>query len=261
MSQVSFKESVSRYEAKFLIPEVMVDPIREHIQAMCSPDPYTGPDGLYMVNNLYFDTLDLRFYHDTRFKQYVRFKPRIRFYGMELGEFVWLEVKHKLRNVTWKVRRRTDSAILPRCFDTLPFPTDGRDNITDSFEDIVLRYNAKPILQVRYVREAWVSDIDTYGRITFDHALTSKTLYGADSLIADDTFLPFDDAISTGFRGDESPVVLEIKTNVDVPLWVVGMIRMFGLKRVGFSKYCNGLERSASEILVGDRGLSRKMIR
>lgn len=248
-------EIVSRYEAKYLIPESLALAVRDHVRGLCSPDPHTGPDGRYLVNNLYFDTLDLRFYHDTRFKQYARFKPRIRFYGAEPGDTVWLEIKHKVRNVTWKVRRRADSSVLAHIFDGFPPAAEGRAvvSLSDSFEDIVTRFGARPVLQVRYIREAFVSDLDDYGRITFDRGLCCRPLVGPDSLLSGEPYVPFDDPVSTGFPSVQSPVVLEIKTDVHVPTWVNALVRTFGLQRRGFSKYCVALERALPEAVEGDR--------
>jgi hypothetical protein len=252
-------EVVSRYEAKYLVPETLAQAIRDQVRGLCSPDRHAGPDGRYLVNNIYFDTLDLRFYHDTRFGQYTRFKPRIRFYGPEPGDVVWLEIKHKVRNVTWKVRRRADSALLPGLFDGASPPQYSGQAVVslfDSFEDVVERFGARPLLQVRYVREPFVSDLDDYGRITFDRCLNCRPLLGADSLVAGAPFVPFDDPVSTGYRSGDSPVLLEIKTDVNVPSWVTTLVRTFGLMRRGFSKYCVALERALPEAVAGDRVLA-----
>jgi hypothetical protein len=249
------REVVSRYEAKYVIPEVLAEAVRDYIRGLCSPDSHVGPDGRYLVNNIYFDTLDLRFYYDTRFKQYVRFKPRIRFYGPDPNDVLWLEIKHKVRNVTWKVRRKADSVILPHLFDGMMPPPGERAmvSLSDSFEDIVSRFGARPVLQVQYIREPYVSDLDEYGRITFDRCLNCRPLVGPDSLLSGEPFLPFDDPVSTGYGGSESPVVLEIKTEVQVPQWILALVRTFGLRRRGFSKYCTALERALPEAVAGDR--------
>ncbi len=249
------REVISRYESKYLVTEGMVEAIREYLRGICSPDRHAGPDGRYRVNNLYFDTPDLRFYHDTRFKQFTRFKPRVRFYGAQPEDWLWLELKHKVKNVTWKVRRRVDVSELPRLFDNPRWHMERRAVVSlhEGFEDAVTRFGASPILQVRYVREPWVSDIDDYGRVTFDRCLACRPIAGPDSMVAGEPFVPFDDPVSAGLDANRSPVVLEIKTDVQVPAWVNGLVRCFGLQRTGFSKYCNGLERACSEMLASGR--------
>ncbi len=72
---------VSRYESKYVVPEALARRVRDFIQPMCSLDKHAGADGRYMVNNLHFDTPDLRFCYDTRQKRFTRFKPHMRYYG------------------------------------------------------------------------------------------------------------------------------------------------------------------------------------
>lgn len=260
----SRREVISRYEAKYLVSEAMASAIKEHIRGICSPDRHVGRDGRYVVNNLYFDTPDLRFYHDTLFKQYRRFKPRVRFYGEGPMDWLWLELKHKVRNVTWKVRRRVDAHELPCLLDArktgavpvfrVPIlPGALAVSLSDSFEDVVERFGASAILQVQYVREPLVSELDEYARVTFDRHLTCRSLDGPDSLVAGVSFVPFDDPVTVASASGRSPVILEIKTDVQIPGWVAGLVRSFGLERCGFSKYCRALERARSEEVACDR--------
>lgn len=252
--QAASREIISRYEAKYLVSEAMARAIRDHVRGICSPDAHAGPDGRYLVNNLYFDTPDLRFYHDTRFKQFTRFKPRARFYGPTPDDWIWLELKHKVKGVTWKVRRRVDSSRLPLLFDDPGWGLERRTSLalSEGFEEVVSRFGASPLLQVQYVREPFVSDLDEYGRVTFDRHLLCRPIAGPDSLVAGPSFVPFDDPATLGLPSDASPVILEIKTDVRVPAWVQGMIRCFGLQRQPFSKYCRALERSWAESVPGD---------
>jgi hypothetical protein len=58
---------IRRYELKYTIPESTAAAIRDYISNICTLDKNV-PVGQnrYIVNNLYFDTYDLRFYHDTK---------------------------------------------------------------------------------------------------------------------------------------------------------------------------------------------------
>lgn len=238
------REIVSRYEAKYLVTEPVAAAIRDWISGVCSPDRHAGPDGRYVVNNLYLDTPGLRFYHDTRSSQYTRFKPRVRFYGDRPDPWLWIELKHKVRAVTWKVRRRVPADQWPGLLEG-PAPTPGGDrplSLADSFEDAVLRFDARPVLQVQYVREPYVSDVDDYGRVTFDRRLSCRRVHGSHQLGAPEPLACFDDPATLEFPGAESPVILEIKTDVRVPRWVLRLIEAFDLRQSGFSKYCRGLE-------------------
>jgi len=244
MERVADSERISfgRYEAKYLIEEPLAGAMARAVRAFCSPDRSAGPDGRYRVNTLYFDTADLRFYFDTRFKSPRRFKPRVRFYGPEPSGHLWVELKHRVENVTWKTRRRIPIGEWP---GLLYGPTGGgpaAGSLGESFEDVVLRFHALPVLRVRYVREAYVSDLDDYARVTFDRSLTCRAMDGSCDLSAADGLIGYDDAVTSRYRLEESPVILELKSLTRVPLWLQGLIRQFGLTQTGFSKYCCGIE-------------------
>jgi hypothetical protein len=230
----------------------MVPAIRDHIKVTCSPDKFTELDGQYTVNNLYFDTPDLRFYNDTKLKRFERFKPRVRFYGDGSEGSLWLELKHKLKNVTWKVRRRIHEDEWDHVLRNEINPelkTLRRTRLVESFEDALTVYGASPILFVRYNREPWVSDVDRYARITFDRDLSYCMADGSMSLKPPSPYIFYDDAVSTMNSCDESPVLLEIKTETRVPVWVVNLIRRFELNQRGFSKYCYAVDHSLSYTL------------
>jgi len=236
---------ISRYESKYLISRETAQGIRDYIRPVCSPDKHAGPDGLYTVNNLYFETADLRFYYDTKFKRFNRFKPRVRYYGDRPEGFLWLELKHKFKNVTWKTRRSLPVEEWESLFEEAQSNGGGRFiDLRDSFEDAVLRFSASPIVHVRYVREPYVSDLENYCRITLDRSLTFRPAHGSFELAAPEGFEGYDDVITTSYEEDESPVLLEIKTETEIPFWVVTMIRRFGLQQRGFSKYCYALDRT-----------------
>ncbi len=253
---------ISRYETKCLISESKARAIRDYIQCMCSPDSYAGPDNRYNVNNFYFDTPDLRFYYDTKFKQFNRFKLRVRFYGNEPGKYLWLEVKHKLQKITWKTRRRIEYDRWEGIFDEAAsrMVENGerpgaviKSNLRESFENAVLRYGAAPVIHVRYSREPYISDYENYCRITFDRGISSRATHGDTNFLTDDTFVYFDDAETASCNEDDSPVVLEIKTETDVPRWVLRMIQHFELQQRGFSKYCYAVDRCILETCTPDR--------
>ncbi|NLH47109.1 MAG: polyphosphate polymerase domain-containing protein [Myxococcales bacterium] len=236
---------ISRYENKYLIRETMARAIADYLRGICVPDKHAGADGRYMVNNLYFDTPDLRFYHDTRNKRYTRFKPRVRYYGPRPTDFLWIELKHKVKNVTWKKRRRIAVADWPEFLhdgSCRPPANPAWITLADSFEDAVCRFGAHPVVQVQYIREPYVSELDDYCRITFDRCLTFRSVRGSYELVANENLTYFDNTVDTAFCSCESPVILEIKTETNVPIWVLRLIRRFELIQRGFSKYCNAIE-------------------
>jgi hypothetical protein len=183
----------------------------------------------------------------------------VRYYGTTPQEHLWLELKHKKAEVTWKARRRVARRefgdLLAGRVATYPLADLG-----SSFEVMVLRYQARPLAHVRYVREAYVSELDAYGRVTFDRALSCRRVSGCLEVTDADLWpsgdlTSFDDAVTTVHGTDDSPVVLEIKSETFVPRWMVEIIRGFDLSRRGFSKYCCAVERLGAADLA-DRRMS-----
>ncbi|MFA6034787.1 MAG: polyphosphate polymerase domain-containing protein [Myxococcota bacterium] len=234
----------SRYESKYLISVEKAALIRDYISPLCSPDSHAGADGRYVVNNLYFDTPDLRFYCDTKFRKVNRFKPRVRYYGDDPSGLLWLELKHKMKNVTWKTRRSIQAKEWGTLFERWGEESDGclRTSLRDSFEGAVLRYGAAPVVHVRYVREPYVSEIENYCRITFDRYLSYRLTGGSYELTSPDRFRLYDDAVTASLNDEDSLVLLEIKTETDVPFWVMHMVQCFELQQRGFSKYCYSID-------------------
>lgn len=229
-----------RYELKYTVTESQARAVRDYIRPLFSLDRHASPEqNGYIVNNVYLDTPSLRFYYDTRFRQETRLKPRVRYYGRQPDSFVVLEVKHRHNNVSWKRRRHIPAGEWPGVLDvsrseqTAPCFID----LPETFEEVNHLYSAAPVLHVRYFREPYVSDVDEYGRITFDRALRYRLAHGSSEIdVRDEDMTYYRD--QTTAQGEDSPVVLEIKTPALVPFWATDLIRRFSLVQRGYSKYC-----------------------
>ena len=246
---------IRRYELKYLVTEEQASAIREHVQGFCSLDSHSSPElGGYVVNNLYLDTPDLRFYWDVKFRRLTRVKTRLRYYGRRLKDSVWLELKYRQGSIIWKVRRRIAAEQWPGVLEPsvasteLPRFQDG----SMSFEDVASLLGVEPVLHARYFREPWVSDIDDYGRVTIDRRLTGRMANGSYGLECEDRDLSYyDDPVTMGEV--DSRVLLEIKVERMVPEWAIRLIRRFGLVQRGFSKYCYVIDRHRESEAFPDR--------
>lgn len=233
---------VRRYELKYLINEELAAEIRYHIRHMCVLDKHADPvTGTYIVNNLYFDTSDLKFYYDTRFRKLTRFKPRARYYG-ENPKVIFPELKYRNNSVIWKTRYSIPVEKWTELF--FPVLSDRTEPVIksrfDTFEEMIHLYSAEPVLQVRYIREPYVTELEDYGRITFDRRLSSRPAHGSLDLELAEDYVYYDDAHT--IRGHSEMVLLEIKVETNVPRWVIDLVGKFNLIQTGFSKYCTGIE-------------------
>lgn len=241
---------IRRYELKYAITEAAAAEIKAHIAPMVGLDRHVprGEPG-YTVNNLYFDTPSLKFYHDTKFRKPMRYKARARYYGMEAGDWIWPEIKYRQGSVIWKKRYRLPVDRFPSLFDAAPAERrepEIRERL-DRFEDILHWSGAEPVLHVRYFREPYVFSLESYGRITFDRNLCYRLARGSTDLDYRESDMVFyDDPVTT--LHSESPVLLEIKVEPLVPQWVIALIRRFGLLQRPFSKYCYGIDHTLGSI-------------
>jgi len=236
---------IKRYELKYTITEELATQIREYIKNICTLDLHVPPgEQGYIVNNLYFDTPDLKFYYDTKFRKLTRYKPRARFYGSQAIDLIWPEIKYRNASVIWKRRYCIPIENWPDIFN--PGFENHQEplvkNQLDTFDDLVYWYGAQPMLHVRYFREPYVTELEEYGRVTFDRQLCCRPTNGSIELdYAEQDMVYYDDPVNS--RNDDSPVILEIKVETLIPIWAIELIHKFNLKQRGFSKYCYGIDR------------------
>jgi len=244
---------IRRYELKYAITEAMAARIRDEIAPICVLDrnvPH-GESG-YTVNNLYFDTPSLKFYYDTRFRKPMRYKARARYYGMKAADWIWPEIKYRQGSIIWKRRYRLpvdhfQSLVQTRA--THRHEPEIKPQL-DRFEEIVHWYDAHPVIHVRYFREPYVTTLEDYGRVTFDRRLCYRPVHGSSDLdYRERDMLYYDDPVTT-FNAD-SPVLLEIKVEPQVPHWIIAVIRKFNLVQRPFSKYCYGIDHTMGTITQG----------
>lgn len=233
-------QMLARYEFKYLVPARDVDAIREVARSFCLPDAY-GVDGRYEVNSLYCDTVDLRTARETLIGQKLRFKARMRTYGFGAEDPVYLEMKRRVGTAILKgralVSRDTARGI---ALDTPP-PPSGWMALKPGHEADLLDYRAvtdalalRPAAWIRYRREAWASAFPDGARLTFD------TFLEAAAPDLDRLFEP--DARQWQTVAWQGPrTVLELKFNGAYPKWMHHIVHGWGLRRVSFPKYVQGL--------------------
>jgi len=235
---------IRRYELKYTITESMAAEIRDYISNICTLDEHVPPGETgYIVNSLYFDTPDLRFYTDTKFRKMTRYKLRSRFYGEKISDTIWPEIKYRHASIIWKIRYQLP---VDKWYELLdpeqqrPLKSEIKSRI-DRFEDLIYWYNASSVSHVRYFREPYVTTLENYGRITFDRQLSYRSLDGSVDLNFDEgDMIYYDDPVTT--ISAQSFVLLEIKVETLVPLWVTKMIKKFNLMQRPFSKYCYSID-------------------
>ena len=219
---------LSRVECKYLVSREKLAGIREFIQPFVFPDRFARDhaDGRYPISSLYLDSPNLALYQSTARGLKNRFKLRIRTYSDAPSDPTFFEVKKRMNGIVYKFREavsREDAVdLLDRT--SLEAPAD-----TDLSKFISLRdlHGAEPLMRVKYMREAYVSQNADPVRITFDDELE-----GAVTL---DPELSHEDGDWITVPMDHT--ILEVKFTNLYPSWVGKLVQEFQLERTSVPKY------------------------
>ena len=241
-------EIPDRYEMKYLISESQVESVRRAIAPYCVLDAHCEgmPNCEYGIQSLYLDTPNRDLFRISRQRRARRWKARVRRY--DASDRVFLEVKNKDHDLVQKQRAHIP---LDGWAERLHGELGVDDGQAESFfRQRLERHGLQPMLMVRYLREAWMSTVDSYARVTFDRRITCQA-WAEWSLDVDDAnWLALDSARST--LSVPRAVVLELKCLTAVPRWLSSVVQDVGLVRVRYSKYCRGIERQfARDTLLG----------
>ena len=240
-----YRAKFRRYECKYLIRENTVDELVRYIAPYVEPDPYAKdwPGYVYPVSSIYLDNSVLKLYRETREGIRDRIKLRIRSYQPSNPKPpVFLEIKRRRNNLVLKSRARIDweqaSDMLSGFAPDISQLHHTELACYEEFVSLMSRWGARPIVSVRYEREAYVGRFDRDHRVTIDRQIQCA---------------PAGD-VDLGFRAgiperDWRPIerrflVLELKFNNAFPLWMRDLIRYFDLRRTSYSKYGHAIQRA-----------------
>lgn len=204
-----------------------------------------GIDGQYTVTSLYFESPDNKIYFETKNKLRFRQKLRLRVYDdTDISGTAFFEVKQKHKKVVNKRRM-----ILPLA-EAYRYLEGDEEVLLEDFETSNLQvlkeidhfrsfYNLRPEMIVSYDRHALHGIYDSELRMTFDFKLRCRN---------DDLH------VEHGSYGenfiDSNLVVLEVKVNDSVPLWLTRILQDLQCEQRSASKYCTSTEFLHSEAMA-----------
>lgn len=237
-----------RYEKKYLVPYYLLDELRARFIIFVRPDIYTEEDMYgkhqYTVRSIYFDSLDLKNYHDKVSGIKNRVKLRVRGYNdLEPKELVVLEVKKKMGDRILKHRAMVPYSHLEEILTTgniEPYLVLRKDQTYEKAVDESSRFffhlyskNQQPSCLITYEREAFHGKLNPGVRVTFDKNIRSKVNPVLSQLYRNDNFrLVF-----------KNHFILEVKYfEDDMPAWIKTIIHEFRLRTEALSKYVLGYD-------------------
>jgi hypothetical protein len=231
---------ISRVECKYLVPSPEIHALRNFIRPFTRPDRYARlrRDHRYQVCSLYLDNEDLSLYRSTVEGLKNRFKLRIRTYSSSPEEPAFLEVKKRMNDVVRKSRTGVTRGAARRYLGVSHRSGEQGHASTDEdageFLSLMRLHHTRPLLRVRYSREAYESNGGDPVRITFDTDLMHAVTLDADFSLDGPEWHP------TPVAG----TILEIKFTERHPSWIQELIRAFQLQRQSVAKYVLSVDRA-----------------
>ncbi len=264
----SFESRFERLELKYLIDEATAERVRQDIEPFCHADAHNprahslaarpGAARGYPISSLYLDSPNLAFYQAKERGDSERIKLRVRGYGD--APYAILECKRRVADVIDKTRVTVDRKDIERASQGFVDP--GSDHpeaqrFLADFARLVASAGAEPTLLLYYEREAYVSEVDHYARVTFDRHIEAHRTSEWTLRRQGEAPCRFDDH----WRRDDDhrSVVLELKCHSCIPWWMTDLIRKHALRRQSFSKYSIGVHLTGIE--QGEDRITRRSAR
>src|SRR5690606_5177095 len=89
----------------------------------------------------------------------------------------------------------------------------------------IMRLKLKPKMMTQYKRRAFIGRYEPYSRVTFDRFMRCYPESAYNIFPSERKFLNYDH--NEQYLSDQSAVILELKTERRVPLWMLNMISYF----------------------------------
>jgi len=219
------------------VPYTRYERLRAELQPLVRVDTHGDPDMGYPVHSVYWDSPGWRFFWEKVEGLWHRRKLRFRRYGRGDGP-VFLEIKQRIGRTVQKRRVRWDPERVEALFgggEPPPVVADGdfADPIAAEILFLIHRFQLRPRMAVSYRRLALFGVFEPDLRITFDRRLQYE-VHDTDILRGFDI---------GRYILDPRFMVMEIKFNDRVPVWLTTLVRRHELEMVRLSKYCSAVDR------------------
>lgn len=234
---MGYKENFKRYELKYLITAMQKEELLKIMQHYMDKDKF----GKSNICNVYFDTKDYLLVRRSLDKPCYKEKLRVRSYGIAKNDTtVFIEIKKKYKGVVYKRRinmaqKEAESYLIERkkLEKTSQISTEI-DYFMDFYKGI------KPSAFISYEREAFFSKTDENFRMTFDHNILARD---------------YDISLTSGIYGQsilsKGMVLLEVKTVLGIPRWLLDFFSTNKIYKGTFSKYGNTYKQIILPKLTG----------
>jgi hypothetical protein len=222
-----------RFEYKYALDYNTYLAFKNKLSMFMTQDKYTliANQKRYFVRSLYYDTYDFKHCAESEDGQFGRIKCRIRTYSHTHNEadIISIEIKTKLGAIVKKY-----SQLIPveefNYFNKNGYFSQS-SKVLDEFTRLMWIQQLEPKAIVEYDREGYETIDGSDLRLTFDFGVRSGE---SDKLFKDRI-------IHT--RSHNNAIICEIKCGMRKPDWLEKLIKEYGLRVVGNSKYVQAIDR------------------
>lgn len=237
---------IERHEAKYIVPIALMPELRKYIEPYVIRDKHgIGELPKYLVRTIQLDSRSLCLHYAKEVEQLNRFKLRIRTYGTDGKAPYFIEIKRKLGSVVVKSRSvlkpdyySPELFLNPKAY--IPFSSEKEHMNYLDFLRLSQEIGAQPVTMIQYERESYMGHLEDYARVTFDTSVCYQMTPSYDFNYVNGGSWHRIDTL-TGLRTDYAGVVMELKSKMGIPRWMLDFVRAFNLVRVGFCKYSAAL--------------------
>jgi hypothetical protein len=239
-----------RYELKYVVSPVTAAAIAGRLTGRCHLDA-NGTDGYYVNESLYFDSPRFDFFFHKLDGVQLRKKVRIRRYG-DRGPWdkVFVEIKSRKGPYISKSRFSLDQPSLHLLVNPLQ-PALRPESLTPAevgvYHEVISLarlFQLRPVIFIGYTRRSFWAEGNERLRITFDKDLSYD-------VVNQNCFSPL---VSSQPILAADQIVMEIKANGSVPLWLLELLQEYECNMVRLSKYCLGVQAAYA---LGGEGFVR----
>ena len=220
-----------RHEKKYRMDEHTFTRLKERLSGFLEADAHNKENGgAYTIQNIYYDTENSDFIRHSLEKPAYKEKLRLRSYGTPgTDSTVYAEIKKKVRGV---VNKRRSGMRLSEAYSFLesgelpalrPYMN---AQVLREITYMLERNTLKPALFLSYDRVAFSDGKKSDLRVSFDTNIRSRLS---------------DLKLESGVHGKpilpDGEVIMEIKTNQSIPLWLCSLLSEYRIYPASFSKY------------------------
>lgn len=210
----------NRVEQKYILDKNQKNELLKRIRKYLKKDKYFDS----IICNVYFDDSNFRLIINSLEKPLYKDKIRVRSYGVpNMDSYVFFEIKNKYKGI---VGKRRISIKLKDFYNYIDGKLEPDSQIMKELDYLVKFYNLVPVMYISYHRHSYESKDDENLRITFDNNLTSRNY---------DLRLEKGNYGEKYFENEES--IMEIKTLMGYPMWLVKALSELAIYPVSFSKF------------------------